>query len=282
MLKSITAVTAQLALVAVASAQSTTVAHWPQLQASTIELTAHWERLTDTTYHFEDQPVIKVLAPATPRASYASEVFLPFLPSAPVAVGASWRVDPTAALPFLRQLHAGASIELHHDRGTGIGARGAWACLRLLDDACMEIMVRIHGEFQIDGDDKVGEASWFTPACFRCRLWIDRKKGQVAAFDLAVPPSRANVDINLRSGHGTIADIGCLPRLQLCSAEFPTEPPTAVQISAAEADRILERRFYPFAKVDWLSLPDALAKSRATGKPMHIVALFGSLCDESC
>lgn len=282
MLKTITVLTVQLALASVASAQSPTVTHWPPLQATTIDLTAHWERLTDTTYHFEERPVIKALAPATPRASYASEVFLPFLPSAPVAVGASWRVDPNAALPFLRQLHAGASTELHHDRGTGVGARGAWACLRLLDDACMEIVVRIHGEFQIDGDGSEGNASWFTPACFRCRLWIDRKKGEVAAFDLSVPPSRANVDINLRSEHGTIADIGSVPRLQLSAGEFPAAPPTAVQISAAEADRILERRFYPFAQLDWLSLPDALAKSRATGKPMHIVALFGSLCDESC
>jgi hypothetical protein len=245
---------------------------WLPLREFSLELTALWEPLTDTTYGFEKRPLVRDLAPVSRRAEYAAAAFRPFLPPAEVAVGASWKVDAAAVLPFLRQLHAGASIALHHDRGMGVSAHGAWACLRVLDESHAEIMLRAHAEFLIAGDGTTNQSSWFTPAQFRGRLWIDRRSGRVEAFELAVPPSRANVDINLAVPEGSIADIGSVPQPAAAAA----------QISERDAERILERRFYPFAELEWLDLPAARAASLASGKPLHVVVLFGSLPDESC
>lgn len=255
---------------------------WLPLREFALELTARWEPLTDTKYGFEKKPLVRDLAPAATRVTYGADAFRAFLPPAEVAVGASWKVDAASVLPFLRQLHAGARTSLHHDRGAGISAHGAWACLRVLDETSAEILLRTHAEFLIDGDGTDDRSSWFTPSQFRGRLSLDRASGRVVAFELAVPGSRANVDVNLGEGERTICDIGCVPRLQVSGGVFPEPKKGAAQISEREAERILERRFYPFAELDWLDLPAARAASVATGKPLHVVALFGSLTDESC
>lgn len=254
-----------------------------RLQPFELVLQAHWETLTDTTYHFEkDFALVRNLAPAAKQATYGASHFEPLLPSDAVEVGALWRVDAAAALPFLRQLHAGATIELHHDRGSGISAHGAWACLRALTADYAEIALRVHADFLIAGDGGDMASSWFTPAQFRGRLALDRRNGRVVAFQLMVPPSRANVDINMHIDQGTICDIGSIPRLELVGGTFPEMPPNARRLDERRADRILERAFYPFADVDWLDLAAARKQSLATTKPLHVVLLFGSLTDEAC
>jgi hypothetical protein len=152
----------------------------------------------------------------------------------------------------------------------------------MLDQTSAEIVLRAHGEFLIAGDGTENRSSWFTPAQFRGRLSLDRKSGRVVAFELGVPRSRANVDINLAEPPGTTADIGSVPRLELAGGAFPKPDESAAQISEHEAARILERRFYPLAELEWLDLPAARAASVASGKPLHVVMLFGSLLDESC
>lgn len=254
-----------------------------RLQPFTLAVDAHWERLTDTTYGFERQfALLRELAPAEPHASYTAAQFEPLLPPAGAEVGSHWRLDVRAVLPFLRQLHTGARTSLHHDSGSGVAARGAFACLRALDARHAEIVLRAHGEFLLAGDGLPETSSWFTPSQFRGRIAIDRAAGRVLAFQLLVPPSRANVDVNLPQDGAVIADIGSIPRLELIGGAFPGFAADAQQIGDAEADRILERAFYPFAAVEWLELAQARRESRATGRPLHVVALFGSLADESC
>ena len=112
------------------------------------------------------------------------------------------------------------------------------------------------------------------------RRWLMTSMG---AIELAVPRSRANVDLNVHEPRlGTICDIGCVPRLELTGGTFPQPAKGDLQISEREAERLLERRFYPFAELAWLDLPAARAASVASGKPLHVIALFGSLIDESC
>lgn len=256
------------------------------LSEFSLELRASWEPLVDTVYGFEHKyPQLRALAPAAERASYGAERFRPFLPAALVAVGDSWRVEAAAALPFLRQLHPGATHELHHDFGQGLAAHGAWACLRSLDETHAEVLLRVHAEFRHQGDGKGEPSWWLTPAQFRGRMVIDRRSGQVVAFELRVPEQSANVDVNVSAGEGFIADIGRIPRMELSGGAFPAPAAPAATgtcISEREAEDILARRFYPFAEIEWLDLPAARAESRASGKPLHVLALFGSLTDESC
>jgi len=248
-----------------------------------LELAAKWERLTDTTYKFEQRyPLVRDLAPAADRARYDAARFRPFLSGEAVAVGDTWRIDPEAALPFLRQFHPGATAELHHDGGFGVAAHGAWACLRLLTDEYAEVYLRVHAEFLLAGDGRGGASSWFTPAQFRGRLVIDRKRGEVVAFTLGVPSQGVNVDVNIAEGEGIAADIGRIPRMELSGGEFPAFSANAALIPEREAEDRLARRFYPFAEIQWLDLAAARAESLATGKPLHVIALFGSLMDESC
>jgi hypothetical protein len=192
-----------------------------------------------------------------------------------------WRLDPADALPFLRQLHPGATHLLHHDGGLGVGAHGAWACLRSLGERHAEVLFRVHADFRIAGEGDSRGSSWFTPAQFRGHMVIDRERGAVVHFRLGVPDQSANVDVNLADDDGVSADIGRVPRMELVGGELPELTPSA-SLSVEQAERLLERRFYPFAEIEWLDLADARAESLASGKPLHVLALFGSLTDESC
>lgn len=111
---------------------------------------------------------------------------------------------------------------------------------------------------------------------------LDRKRAAVVAFELAVPPQSANVDVNIAVGEGISADIGRVPRMSLTGGSFPTYAANAAQLPERAAQDLLARKFYPFAELEWLDLAAARAASLATGKPLHVVALFGSLMDESC
>ena len=247
-----------------------------------LELRATWEPVTDTVYRFEQRfPLVRDLAPAAELARYDAERFRPLLPTDAVAVGDAWRIDPVQVLPFLRQLHRGATAELHHGGGTVVAAPGGWACLAAIGESHAEVRFRVHAEFLLEGDGERGTSSWFTPAQFRGRMVIDRQRGVVIAFELAVPSQSANVDINLARDGNTICDIGRVPRMELRGGAFPVFTPQAA-ITERDADDLLARKFYPFAAIEWLDLPAARAKSLATGKPLHVIALFGSLTDESC
>lgn len=254
----------------------------PKLRDCSLELRATWERVTDTVYHFEKRyALIRDLAPARERERHDAERFRAILPETAVAVGDTWRIDPERVLPFLRQFHAGATAELHHDGGLGLGAHGAFGCLRALGEGHAEVQFRAHAEFVIAGDGRRGVSSWFTPAQFRGRLLIDRRRGEVVAFRLEVPAQSANVDLNIAEGDRVVADIGRVPRMELTGGDFPEWTPAA-SLTEGEADQLLARKFYPFAEITWLDLAPACAESRRSGKPLHVIALFGSLLDESC
>jgi hypothetical protein len=251
------------------------------LDEFTLELRAAWEPLTDTVYGFEQKyALVRDLAPAAERQTYGAELFRPFLPPDPIRLGDVWRIDADAALPFLRQLHPGATTELHHDGGFGLAAHGAWACLCFLGATHAEVCLRVHAEFRLSGDGRREMSSWLTPAQFRGRMVIDRQRNEVVAFELGVPSQSANVDINIAEEDGTVADIGRVPKLEVAGGAWPKTE--GERISEREAERLLARKFYPFAEIDWLDLQTARAESRATGKPLHVLALFGSLTDESC
>jgi len=251
------------------------------LKGGELELHATWEPLSDTTYGFEKTyPEIRGLAPAEATKRHGVESFRPFLPAGPVELGEPWKLEEARLLPLLRQLHPGATVELHHDFGAGIAAHGGYALLRAVSPRFAEIQFRFHAEFRFPGDAP-GSKVHFTPAQFQGRLVLERARGEVVRFELAVPESRANVDVNVGVGESVLADIG-RTRLELTGGVAPELGPERREIALDEARKRLEREFYPFAAIPWLDLPQALEESRASDRPLHVVLLFGSLMDESC
>ncbi len=257
-----------------------------------VELTAAWEPLTDTVYKFEQTyPLLRDLTPAEPAASHTADAFRPFLPPGPVEVGQTWPFDARAALPFLRQFHSGVTHRMHHGHASGMAAPGAWAVLRASGPRFAEVLLRVHADFLIDGSGAPETSSWLTPAQFAGRMLIDREQGTVVSFELALPDSSANVDLNMSDGSGFSADIGRFPRMELSGGsrhESSAQPVTDERlgftgsVSVTDARTALRREFYPFASIDWLELGEALRVSKETDKPLHVIALFGSLSDESC
>jgi len=247
------------------------------LRDGVLELTAALEPLTDTAHGLEQRkPEVLVKAPFQVLARYDVDHFRRFLPPEPVELGDVWPLEATAVLPFLRQLMPGASAELHHG---AVGAPGAFACLRSVDEREAEIVLRAHAEFRFHAGG-LGTEVWYTPAQFRGRLRLDRVNGRVSAFELLVPDARANLDLNVRVDDHVEADIGRIPRLELRSGPFPADLPGGLTL--AEAEVRLAQRFYPATTLEWLALPAALARAQETGKPLHVLVMFGSLFDESC
>jgi hypothetical protein len=248
------------------------------LRPGSLELEARLEPLTDTAYGLErERPEILVTAPHRARDRYDVDHFRRFLPTHPVQVGDVWPVDPKAVLPFLRQVIPVATDELHHGP---VGAPGAFACLRWASEDAAEIVLRAHAEFHILAGSPPTEF-WLTPAQFLGRMRLDRRAGTVSAFELLLPDARANVDVNVRRGEDVVADIGRIPRLEVRSGALGDDGDHG-GLSLAAAEALLAKSFYPSAGLEWLELPAALAESRATGKPMHVLTMFGSLLDESC
>lgn len=255
-----------------------------RIEKGRLELTATWEPFRDSVYGFGKRfALVRELAPAKRKQTFDAVDFRRLLPPRAVRVGDVWKVEVAHVLPFLKQLHRGATGQLHHGGGqAGITAPGAWACLRALSETHAEIVLRVHADFLIDGDGTRGRSSWLTPAQFRGRLRIDRRERRAIAFELALPDQSANVDLNIKQARGYIADIGRIPRMEVRSRSLRDDVPFDRQITLAEARQKLRRQFYPFARVEWLELEAAWKRVKATGKPLHVIALFGSLTDESC
>ena len=246
-----------------------------QLGHDTIDLKAYWEPMTDAVYGFDKKPLIRDLRAAEKRKTWRSSDFQPMMPPQSVKTGDVWKVDPERIVPLLKQFHSGAQAKLHHG---AVSAPGGWACLSALDQQIAEIRFRVHAEFLLDGDGDFRTSSWFTPAQFQGRLRIDVNENKVIGFQMGVPLQSANVDINLPVG----ADIGRIPRMEIVGGSFPELPPGTSRISDENARKRLAQKFYRFAEINWLNLAEARGQSMKTGKPLHVIALFGSLGDESC
>lgn len=252
------------------------------LQPFELEMSAEWSPLTGTLYGLERRlEALHAPSIAADRAAYDERAFEPLLPDGSVRPGDMWRIDVRDVLPFLRQLHPGATAELHHDRGAGVGARGAFACLVGFDEQHAEVLLRVHADFLLEGDGGRANSAWLTPAQFEGRLVVDREAGRVVRATLLVPDATANVDVNVATDDGVLADIGRV-RLGLAGGIDVGLGEAAQTIGLASARSALVGRFYPLFDVGWLPLERALVRSRELRRPLHVVVLFGSLLDESC
>ena len=248
-----------------------------------LEVKAHWEPFAESRGKFaETWDELRTLKPAHPTKTYPAEDFQAILPKEGAAVGDVWELDGGRLLPLLKQFHAGATLKLHHDF---VAAPGAYACLRARDDRHDEVVFRLHAEIVLS------DKSFYTPGQFAGRVLFDRATQRVKYFRCHLPPRNTNVDVNRftppEKADGPpmmVADIGYAPRMELVGGDETLAAGfkgTEV-IEPKEVERRLARRFYPFLDIHWRPWDEAVAESARTGKPLHVVALFGALDDESC
>ena len=225
--------------------------------------------------------------PAEDVHVYAGSDFAALLPPGPVRLGQTWPVDKDGCVKFLKQFHEGATIGT---RGNGDSPEGGLAILARYNDQFAVILARFHGRFVLN-------QGWLTPGQFRGTLVLDRKSGEVKFFRWHVPMAAVNFDANIKIFDGEVGGKpidpknppvfsggGILPRMELLGGNpAVADGQNWIASIADEAawDQI-EKELYPFRKVEWVAFDKALEAARRAGKPLHVVSIDGTLCDESC
>ena len=229
---------------------------------------------TQRNYHV-DWDELANLRVAEPEKQYPASVFQAFLPPESVSVGDCWQIEEKGALTLLRQLSPNPQLELEVG---GVDSYGLWACLRAYNDAFAEILFRIHAEFVL-------KKGWFAPSQFAGQIVIDRLKKKVVSFKMHVPEATLNFDARWKIRDGLCgADIGFCPQMELCTGaqDVLQDAKFTEAIPQAEALHTLMLCFYKSARINWVSLEEALELAPALQKPIHAISSGGPLADEAC
>ncbi len=232
------------------------------------------ESLSDDFKQWDELVNLRV---AEPEKQHPASVFQAFLPKNPVSVGDLWVPDMTGIVTLLKQLHPNPNFFLHINAGDSFGL---WACLRAYNDQYADIVFRIHAEFKL-------EDGWFTPSQFTGHLVIDRIEEKVAFFEMYVPKSIINFDVNWKMDKNAsyhVTGTGFCPKMELRAGaqDFLERIEFTESITQTEAERALVLRFYKSQQINWVPLAEALEKAQAEQKPIHVISIDGPLTDESC
>ena len=232
------------------------------------------ESLSDT---FKEWDALVNLRVAEPEKQHSASVFQAFLPIKQVSVGDLWVPDMTRVLTLLKQLHPNPNFFLHNNFGDSFGL---WACLRAYNDQYADIVFRIHAEFKL-------QDGWFTPSQFTGHLVIDRIEEKVAFFQMYVPKSVINFDVNWKMDKNAshhVTSTGFCPKMELRAGtqDLLERVEFTASITQEEAERALTLRFYKSQQINWVPLAQVLEKAQAQQKPIHVISIDGPLTDESC
>ena len=254
-----------------------------------IPVQAHWAPIADSTFDLHKASPIHVelfsFSPNHPVKEYGVDAFNAFLPSSAVEVGDVWELNSDRVVSFLHQFHSSATTTLHN------GEEGAYACLRSTSSDYVEIIFRIHAELILSSDayearrianslDDDEGISRYILSQFAGRLVLNLKRRSARAFSLYLPPRNSNVDI----GAFDEVDMVFVPRMELLTEDKGDQGEIAWDhsITAEEARKLLELKFYRFAEIDWLPIDRAVAQAKVMNRPIHAVLVWGALDDESC
>ncbi len=197
---------------------------------------------------------------------------------------------------ILQMFHSNAFIY------TRFAPQGAAMYLRAFNDDYLDILFRIHAEYQLNEPPLF--PFWFTPGSFNGRLVIARNATNIKMFNLFVPnKNRLNVDmewLNSDINEGNMeVDIGYIPRMEIILSEkssvlsdgFLTDfKPELVghevsienitwteEVSIQRGYDELEKTFYPFKKVKYHSFLEAFKEAAKASKLVHFIMLWGAL-----
>uniref|UniRef100_A0A673YPP1 Selenoprotein N n=1 Tax=Salmo trutta TaxID=8032 RepID=A0A673YPP1_SALTR len=269
-------------------------------------------------------------SPAVSSMSFSASQFRAFLPPKNKGeVGDTWwviqselniftgylpnnRYHPPA--PRGKEVLIHSLLSMFHPRPfikSRFAPQGTVACIRAASDFYLDIVFRIHAEFQLN--DVPDFPFWFTPGQFTGNIVLSRDSSHVRQFTLYVPNDRTlNVDMEWLYGatenSNMEVDIGYLPQMELRAAGPST--PSFIQdeegniidsrgggsdpvqfvfedihwtseISREEAARRLEVTFYPFKKVSYLPFSEAFQQAQEESKLVHSILLWGTVLESS-
>ncbi|MBI3865914.1 MAG: hypothetical protein HY290_28905, partial [Planctomycetia bacterium] len=180
------------------------------------------------------------------------------------------------------------------------GPDGAFGFLRAVSATHLDILFRIHAEFDLALN------VWYTPACFWGRMIVDKQAGTVESFRLWLPTDQPlNVHLTvagmvpqgktepeylqeLKPKRGArIAsqlDIVHVDQMELVSAnpKLADELDWLDSIDMALAKHELTKAFYKFIGINWVPWETAVKVAGEQQKPILAVVLWGALDDQSC
>lgn len=264
-------------------------------KAGTTELTASWippkTDLLDPTMRPGVRRLYTELKVAIPKQSYSERDFLHILPPETVKMaGQIWALEPAKFAGFLQQFHPAVSTK-SASVGRRPGPDGAFAILRGVSDTHVDIVFRVHAEFDLlPGEhDLPLRKAWYSPACFLGRLVVDRSAGTVEYFHLFVPTdSKTNVHTTMwiidgpNGGH--FHNMHRVDRMDLVGGNRQSVDAIrwSNQVDLAEAHNKLAKTFYKFKEIDFLPFEKTLAAAKAQKKPIFAFVALGSIDDQSC
>ncbi|XP_063609932.1 selenoprotein N-like [Penaeus indicus] len=167
------------------------------------------------------------------------------------------------------------------------GPRGAAAVLRAKTFDSLDIIFRLHAEYQLNTPPR--RPLWFTPAAFMGRLVINVTDYSVQHFVMDVPTQQQlNVDLEWLIGPNEDEDmevtITHLKQMQL-SAEGLSDPESLVwsqEITYEKAHDLLQKEFYRYKQVEYHNFTKAFFTGIKEHRPVHTLVLWGVLEDQSC
>jgi hypothetical protein len=235
--------------------------------------------------------------PARGTQRYTEQDFSGFLPERVEAVGQIWELDGKRVIAFLRQFHAGASLHLAAP-GRRAGPDGAFGILRAISPSYLDIVCRIHAEFNVTpkanptrlarsgAKPDAPVTAWYTPAFFSGRMIVNRNTGTVDYFHLGIPTDKSlNTHLTV-SGlpDSELHFIVRVEQMELTGGDGKlvdaVHEPGAIDLARAQDQ--LASQFYKFKDIDWVPLDKALATARQYNKPILAMITWGSLDDQSC
>jgi hypothetical protein len=276
----------------------------PLLTGSTsLELTAHCSEIgrgRDQLDKSVPEAVYRLFSeftPVAPRHIYTERDFSAFLPESIEGVGQMWEMDVDRVAGFLRQFHERPLMHLVA-LGRRAGPNGAFAVLRAVSATHLEIVFRVHAEFDL------AQNVWLTPACFLGRMIIDREAGTVVHFRMWVPtdnPLNLHLTVaeSMKPGDGqpqlfrkiergdvviSKRDIVRIEQMELSSEDrgLTETLDWSDAIGMPQAERKLASAFYVFADIEWVPWKEAVRLAGERHMPVLAIVLWGALDDQSC
>jgi hypothetical protein len=260
-----------------------------------LQVTANWNYNREARRFFGQPPtsvcdLFLKLKTAIPTKIYSERDFSRFLPAGEFGpAGQMWALDQDKVADFLKQFHPAPSMRLVA-KGRRAGPDGAFAVLRAISASHLDIVFRIHAEFDVMPSamkcrQPVPEA-WYSPAAFLGRLVLNRDAGTVEYFWLGLPTDMPNVHVTFATGHddGEGHDWMRVERMELQGGNLRSVEGMCWtdQIETAKAHDRLAKIFFKFMEISWVAFDEVQAAARAQKKPIFAVVPLGALGDQTC